>query len=125
MSMLDPNKAIEKLARTMGRMPGLVVEYSVYEPPRWSVYFQISENADGWTALKVVTRAAIPPTGEYPGLEVGLVDVNEDDCLIFGFCNIAEDVDPDEAEATIRALSLLRNRKGGLRTRGRVCLIGD
>ena len=125
MIALDPQEATDKLAKTMGRIPGLEVERCIYEPPRWCVYFRISENVEGWTALKLVTGVSVPARGEYPSLEVGLVDVNEDDCLIFGFCNIAEDVDPDEAEATIRALSLLRNRKGGLRTRGRVCLIGD
>lgn len=123
MIAFDPQEAIDKLAKTMGRIPGLEVEHSIYEPPRWCVYFRISEDAVGWNALKVVTRASIPPGGEYPAFRLRVLDLNEGR-LIFGFCNISEDVDPMEAEATIRALSLLGNRKGGLSTGGRVCLMG-
>jgi len=125
MNMLEPKQAIEKLAQTMGKIPGLTVEASVYESPQWTVYFRVTESDMGWTALKLLTKAAELATGEYPSLAVGLVDVTDGDRLIFGFCNIVEDFDPQAAEATIRSLVLLGNRKGGLSAKGRVCMIGD
>ena len=109
----------------MGKIPGLRVEASVYEPPQWSVYFRVTESDMGWTALKLLTKAAEPAADEYPSLEVGLMEVTDGDRLMFGFCNIAEDVDPQVAEATIRALTLLGSRKGRHSPSGRVCLIGD
>lgn len=124
MNMLAPKQAIEKLAQTMGKIPGLRVEASVYEPPQWSVYFRVTESDMGWTALKLLTKAAEPAADEYPILEVGLMEVTDGDRLMFGFCNIAIDVDPQAAEATIRSLFLLANRKGGLSAKGRVCMIG-